>query len=358
MTKTDYAKSTIKKWLKTNKNIQEGRLPSIIKMASLIGVSEITLRRAVKELTTEKLIKPVNGVGIMVCPKNAVKERLLILAPSTKYIQRKKSDYTYLIFDVYESIRQELEKQNMESELYVLDQENDCEKILDKYRTLSCSGIIILGHIDPLLVEEIINNIGSQKVVSANYSGVETLCNEIKIHPRPGIIEMLEKAYDFGHREFAMLYSPSIHSQRTQMERFSTFIEFIREKNLNLNTAALLPVEGTTIASYRASLKLLEECPKTTMIFAANDTRAIGALHALEEHNLVPGSDISVVGFDNMPGSEEENLATVSTPREKIGQAAVKLFLELNEKNIKSIRRIWLDTEPLLRSSLGPLKVK
>ena len=70
-------------------------------------------------------------------------------------------------------------------------------------------------------------------------------------------------------------------------------------------------------------------------IFCFNDLMAAGCFDALLEKNIVPGKNVSVVGFDNREVSEylKPSLTTMEIPLEEIGVESAKMLLEKDLKN-------------------------
>lgn len=70
-------------------------------------------------------------------------------------------------------------------------------------------------------------------------------------------------------------------------------------------------------------------------IFCFNDLMAAGCFDALLEKNIIPGKDVSVVGFDNREVSEylKPSLTTMEIPLEEIGVESAKMLLEKDFQN-------------------------
>ncbi|WP_137936595.1 LacI family DNA-binding transcriptional regulator [Chitinivorax sp. B] len=85
---------------------------------------------------------------------------------------------------------------------------------------------------------------------------------------------------------------------------------------------------------YAAAEALLARNKPFTALFAANDESAFGARLALFEHGLRVPEDISIVGFDDIPGAAYATppLTTVRQPLAEIGITAVKAMLSLLDR--------------------------
>lgn len=84
-----------------------------------------------------------------------------------------------------------------------------------------------------------------------------------------------------------------------------------------------------TVAGGTAAVESLGD-QRPTAIAAFNDLMAIGAMRALGQAQVVVPDEVSVVGFDNIFGSDfgTPALTTVATPLHAMGKRAVELLLE------------------------------
>jgi len=101
----------------------------------------------------------------------------------------------------------------------------------------------------------------------------------------------------------------------------------------------------------RATEVLLARTPAPTAIFAVNDFNAIGALGAIRDSGRVPGEEIAVVGFNDVPLAAELPipLTTVRSPMHRMGYRAVELLMQrLDGKPVRSER---LAPELVVRAS-------
>jgi LacI family transcriptional regulator len=80
---------------------------------------------------------------------------------------------------------------------------------------------------------------------------------------------------------------------------------------------------------YRAARDLLAAGDPPDAILCGNDAMAIGALHAIVQAGLVPGADISLIGFDDIPVAALVNppLTTMRVPFHELGMLVARHLL-------------------------------
>ena len=80
---------------------------------------------------------------------------------------------------------------------------------------------------------------------------------------------------------------------------------------------------------YAKTLLLLRLIPRPTVIFAANDLIALGALLAIRDSGSKYPEDISVMGFDDLDLAEiiHPSLSSVSQPGYQLGSTASGYYL-------------------------------
>jgi len=92
-----------------------------------------------------------------------------------------------------------------------------------------------------------------------------------------------------------------------------------------------------------------------TALFSYNDTIAIGAMMALKARGIMPGKDVAVVGFDDIPEglSFSPSLSTVTAHPRLQGAKAVELLQSRISNPGIPIQSIVMPTELVLRESSG-----
>ena len=168
-----------------------------------------------------------------------------------------------------------------------------------------------------------------------------------------GIREAVRSLHGLGHRKFVFLAARS-QGQRVG-KRPALFEAIVGEYD-----GARVDVRncGPSIEeAYSEALQFLggEECP--TAVVALNDLTAIGVLRAAKESGLnVPG-DLSVVGIDGIPLSEQLwiSLSSIVQPHEAMArQAAEFLLSRTSDRSAVGPQRAEFPTHFVERESSGP----
>jgi DNA-binding LacI/PurR family transcriptional regulator len=97
--------------------------------------------------------------------------------------------------------------------------------------------------------------------------------------------------------------------------------------------------------------------PRPTAILCITDQIALGALQGAADAGLRVPDDVSIVGFDDVPGAESAipPLTTVRQPLVEKGRVAAQM---LAPGEPPSVRKVELRTELVVRSSSGPPLVR
>ncbi|MDP6926862.1 MAG: LacI family DNA-binding transcriptional regulator [Rhodospirillales bacterium] len=160
-----------------------------------------------------------------------------------------------------------------------------------------------------------------------------------------------------GHTEIAHVAGPQFYS--TGFERHQGFLQGMQNAGLNPDPELIAFCDAfTEEEGRRATSKLLAMRKKFTAIFAANDMLALGVYDELEADGIRCGTDISVVGFDDMPFADKFNppLTTVHTPLIDVGAEAARILLEQIDNPDIPARTIKLKPDLIVRKSSGPVE--
>ena len=193
-------------------------------------------------------------------------------------------------------------------------------------------------------------------VAVAGHERVPGVTNIVLDHKRAARMA-LQHLQNLGHEEIAFLKGQ--HFSSDSAVRWEAIVEVAAELGVRIRPELTVQINGTDstpVVGYPVGKELLERQRKFTAVFAYNDISAIGAIWAFREAGLRIPQDISVVGFDDIPGSAYANpaLTTVRQPLLRMGQIAAKTLIERIEGKGKYEPEIAIAPEFVVRDSTGP----
>ncbi len=161
---------------------------------------------------------------------------------------------------------------------------------------------------------------------------------------------LAEYALSLGHKKIGLLSGPSqIEGARRRREGF---IEVAEAHAKHLEVVWDVEVPFSTDLNQQAVEKL--KLNNVSLIVAADDLIAVGAISALNELGLNVPEDVSVTGFDNIPWTTvvTPKLTTVNQPISEMGAKAVAMLTEKIAKPEKEISTVVLDVNLVERASV------
>ena len=164
-----------------------------------------------------------------------------------------------------------------------------------------------------------------------------------------------EHLIELGHRRIALISGPSEFIPGT--ERMHGYRAALDEAGIGFDSSLVFEGKYTFGSGFDAGEAILQISELPTAVFACSDRMALGAVRAFETHGLRVPDSISVIGFDNSPGTElmTPALTTIRQPLASMGRLAVRTLQEISAGHRPTSSRIKLATGLILRSSTAPL---
>lgn len=134
---------------------------------------------------------------------------------------------------------------------------------------------------------------------------------------------------DLGHRTIAHVAGRSTH--RDAQERRAGYQAALQGAGLPVHPELVMEGDFLEQTGFLAATRLIEGREPFTAIFVANDQMAYGVRLALYRRGLRVPEDISLVGFDDLPGSTFTTppLTTIRQPTHEMGLAAAECVLKM-----------------------------
>lgn len=162
-------------------------------------------------------------------------------------------------------------------------------------------------------------------VISDNCDGIEK-CIE----------HLIEK---HGCKRIAYLGGPK-ENNRDAKERLEAYCQVMRRHGLEIREEM---IEYGDYSANSASLfgKILDTNPGVEAVVCANDTMALSGYEECKKRGLIPGIDIAITGFDDIPEAKSAlpSLTTVEQNAYDLGYVAMKKAVELCQNgNLESVK--------------------
>jgi DNA-binding LacI/PurR family transcriptional regulator len=167
-------------------------------------------------------------------------------------------------------------------------------------------------------------------VAVAGHQKIKGVTNVVLDHVKAATLALSHLAA-LGHRRIAFMKGNPLSSDST--DRWKAICEVARKIGVTIDAELTVQIDiddPTPQLGYPFAKQLLARKKPFTALFAYNDISAIGAIRALQEQNLRVPQDVSVMGFDDIPGAafNTPTLTTVRQPLARMGQVAAQTLLE------------------------------
>lgn len=142
-----------------------------------------------------------------------------------------------------------------------------------------------------------------------------------------GTAEAAEHLLSLGHKRIAVIQGPS--GYRSAKERWLGFRDTLIKHGQTIRPEYIVEGGYTFESGIAGAERLLDQSPRPTAIFAANDEMAAGIYHVALLRGIRIPEDLSVVGFDDTPLAARmwPPLTTVRWPIRDMGRLAAELAL-------------------------------
>lgn len=168
--------------------------------------------------------------------------------------------------------------------------------------------------------------------------------------------EVLSHLLGLGHRRIGMVYGVEV--PELGEDRLSPYQNILTAKGL-FDPHLIVQCGPTIEDGHQAALNLLSRADRPTALLAINDLLAIGVLRAAGDLGLRVPTDVSLVGYDDIPMSKYlvPRLTTVSKDAMQLGQEAFKLLRQRIQNPELPRRRQEQRAHFIVRESTGPAPI-
>ncbi|QDO82643.1 LacI family DNA-binding transcriptional regulator [Shewanella psychropiezotolerans] len=159
-----------------------------------------------------------------------------------------------------------------------------------------------------------------------------------------------------GHMSIGLLAGPLDKSN--SQNRIAGYRRAMAEANAEVDERWIQSGEFTYEGGAEAMTRLLGQPCSVTAIFASNDLMVMGAIRVAGKLGLTIPLDLSIIGYDDIPGAKYFNppLTTMSQPLEQLAEQAIAMLLARIETPEREGQRTLLPPSLVIRDSVAVLK--
>jgi LacI family transcriptional regulator len=170
---------------------------------------------------------------------------------------------------------------------------------------------------------------------------------------RIGANEATRYLISLGHKRIAHI--TCLKTERFSHERKAGYLQAMEDAALPVPAHLIHEGDNSIDSGHDAAIDLLSVSEAPTAIFAGNDEMAVGVILAALQLGLEIPGDLSIIGFDDAPISQQvfPRLTTVAQPIADIARVSVEKLLELIERKCDMPQLIQIPTRLVLRDSCG-----
>jgi LacI family transcriptional regulator len=175
----------------------------------------------------------------------------------------------------------------------------------------------------------------------------------IDVDSQSGIRQAVAHLISLGHRDIGLILPPEEIAYTGY--RHEGYREGLAHAAIPYRAEYVVYGDLLRSGGYQGAQHLLDHHPQLTAIVACNDLMAFGAMSAIEDRGLLVGSDIAVVGFDDIPPAEyaHPSLTTVRQPIYEIGQRLATMLIGIIGGQNEQANRVTLPPTLIIRRSSG-----
>jgi DNA-binding LacI/PurR family transcriptional regulator len=343
-----------------NKEERQGRIVQLIEqsdgkhmlgtreLAQQLGVSEMTVRRDLQELSLNGLLRRQHGgAGRMPDPRGQAQKEIGILLVS------KVGKFTDPFFNaVLEGVDRKLQQGGYRI-AYIntwveVSKEEQARALL---KTSPVSGLILLG--TPLGAESVGYLRSNVRALIVTTEPIGPNIDTVTFDGYYGMRQMVDHVVSKGCRRLGYITGANDF-------RYKGFIDGLKahglSENRELHVLAPSGLEGwTPELGYAGAEQLMKLPDPPDAIVCASDRLAIGAIQWLHQHDFQVPRDIIVTGFDNIAESAftVPPLTTVHVHKELMGELAAERVVKHIENENEIPLLIQTPTHLVIRQSCG-----
>lgn len=310
-------------------------LPSIRELSESWKVGQVTVRRALRELSRAGLVKSQRGSGTVVTAPPADETPLSL--PRQQRIGIVFADFA----DGYPFIRPMVEAVETQASgdagprlrlqlLHLPLLETDGRAVRHALPLEEVDGLILMSPVNLALLNVCQRQDLPYVLVYNQLSDGLSHC--IVPDYVDGILDAVRRLHQFGRRRLALVTASELRFSTGQMT--DAFRISLQINNLEFNPGRILHAGYDQQQGYEATRRLLGSAERPDAILYASDHQACGGLLAASEAQLRVPEDLAIVGTGNLlrPFEWPLRLATIDLHTERLARLATDTLVRLIQR--------------------------
>lgn len=198
-------------------------------------------------------------------------------------------------------------------------------------------GIFLIA---PLMEDRLVKHLEKEKTPVVLINGRSNILDWVDLDNVSSAKDVVSALVKMGHTKIGFINGLEGYNANARLEGYKCGLE---KAGLSYDPQLVGNGDYSLEKGELAAKKLLSHSKKPTVIFAANDLMAIGALRAVRESGFSVPRDISIFGFDDSDAAtlSQPQLSTVKQPFYEMGEKATELLvtrvenMKLPQKNVE-----------------------
>jgi GntR family transcriptional regulator, arabinose operon transcriptional repressor len=321
----------------------DSAIPDERTLATQFGLSRMTVRRAIVELTDEGLFQRIPGRGTFVRARGAADSAASGRSTIGVLAHFDQVEITGAMF--YHRIMQGVQHALGSQAPIVVRKAVPpfASFVAANAEDAALAGLIVLGVVDPELLNAL-RHVSLPTVLVDSEQPAERRLDQVTCEGGDASYDAVCALIALGHRDIGIINYPHTPAAAA---REAGYARALAEHGLPARLEFRYEVVCNSSAAYAAMRDALARDRVPTALFCTTDELAIGAISAVKDHGWRVPKDLSVVGFGDVGYFCTPDLSTVRMPIEQMGTSAVTL-LQQRQRNPRSspcsivLRAEWL----------------
>ena len=228
-------------------------------------------------------------------------------------------------------------------------------RLVTTLRANRVEGIILGSCVDRAYSHEwtleLTNNKNSPPIVSLECLLDSRFVSSVVVNTRGLSARLTQHLIDVGRRKILFIAGP-LHIEY-EYDHLEGYKDVLKRNSIPVRDNLITTGDFMSKTAYDVVCTVLKKRIKFDAIQASNDQAAIGAIKALQDHNISVPENVAVCGYDNLFPSTliTPAITTVSVPGYEMGAKAVEELLWRISNRDSKPRQHYLDAELIIRAS-------